>query len=195
MRSSSGWSGRRSRRQWVFCGEYWCNRRAALRSRHDTRLADGRALEATRYDQGARGDGSKGMEAVWATPGTTTRALLVGAGASEDEGECSEDKSVAAAVLSPPLHPPAHWLGRAYVSAPLQAAVAGWPRQRTVSLPPPPPHRQPATLIATMPPMAFTGLVTKVGFMNKTATVTVSRFVTHPKVGKVCPSLLVSRTI
>ncbi|KZT68517.1 nucleic acid-binding protein [Daedalea quercina L-15889] len=35
-----------------------------------------------------------------------------------------------------------------------------------------------------MPPMAFTGLVTKVGFMNKTATVTVSRFVTHPKVGK-----------
>lgn len=38
---------------------------------------------------------------------------------------------------------------------------------------------------ATMPPMAFTGLVTKVGFMNKTATVTVSRFVTHPKVGKV----------
>ena len=46
-----------------------------------------------------------------------------------------------------------------------------------------------------MPPMAFTGLVTKVGFMNKTATVTVSRFVTHPKVGKVCPSLLVSRTI
>ena len=37
-----------------------------------------------------------------------------------------------------------------------------------------------------MPPMAFTGLVTKVGFIDKTATVTVSRFVTHPKVGKVC---------
>ncbi|EPS95808.1 hypothetical protein FOMPIDRAFT_1101779, partial [Fomitopsis schrenkii] len=35
-----------------------------------------------------------------------------------------------------------------------------------------------------MPPMAFTGFVTKVGFMSKTATVTVSRFVTHPKVGK-----------
>ncbi|KAH9911855.1 uncharacterized protein B0H18DRAFT_961574 [Fomitopsis serialis] len=35
-----------------------------------------------------------------------------------------------------------------------------------------------------MPPMAFTGLVTKVGCMNKTATVTVSRFVLHPRVGK-----------
>ncbi|KAF9813953.1 hypothetical protein IEO21_05389 [Rhodonia placenta] len=35
-----------------------------------------------------------------------------------------------------------------------------------------------------MPPMAFTGLVTKVGFMSKTATVTVSRWVTHPRTGK-----------
>lgn len=32
--------------------------------------------------------------------------------------------------------------------------------------------------------MAFTGLVTKVGFMSKTATVTVSRWVTHPRTGK-----------
>ncbi|KAK7468771.1 hypothetical protein VKT23_003272 [Stygiomarasmius scandens] len=31
-----------------------------------------------------------------------------------------------------------------------------------------------------MPPMAFRGLVTKVGFMNKTATVTVSRWMVHP---------------
>ncbi|KAJ3816061.1 hypothetical protein EV368DRAFT_37519 [Lentinula lateritia] len=30
-----------------------------------------------------------------------------------------------------------------------------------------------------MPPMAFRGLVTKVGFMNKTATVTVTRMVAH----------------
>ncbi|KAF9076160.1 hypothetical protein BDP27DRAFT_1210940 [Rhodocollybia butyracea] len=30
-----------------------------------------------------------------------------------------------------------------------------------------------------MPPMAFRGLVTKVGFMNKTATVTVTRWVAH----------------
>ncbi|KIJ68576.1 hypothetical protein HYDPIDRAFT_24836 [Hydnomerulius pinastri MD-312] len=35
-----------------------------------------------------------------------------------------------------------------------------------------------------MPPMAFTGLVTKVGCMNKTATVTVSRFITHKITGK-----------
>ncbi|TFY50157.1 hypothetical protein EVJ58_g11162, partial [Rhodofomes roseus] len=35
-----------------------------------------------------------------------------------------------------------------------------------------------------MPPMAFTGLVTKAGCMNKTVTVTVSRFVLHPRVGK-----------
>ncbi|KAF8898870.1 hypothetical protein BD779DRAFT_43712 [Infundibulicybe gibba] len=35
-----------------------------------------------------------------------------------------------------------------------------------------------------MPPMAFKGLVTKVGFMNKTATVTVSRWVIHKLTGK-----------
>jgi len=32
--------------------------------------------------------------------------------------------------------------------------------------------------------MALTGLVTKVGFMQKTATVTVSRWVVHPRTGK-----------
>lgn len=35
-----------------------------------------------------------------------------------------------------------------------------------------------------MPPMAFQGLVTKVGFMNKTATVTVSRWAVHKLTGK-----------
>ncbi|KAF9015496.1 hypothetical protein BDQ17DRAFT_1418559 [Cyathus striatus] len=35
-----------------------------------------------------------------------------------------------------------------------------------------------------MPPMAFKGIVTKAGFMNKTATVTVSRWVTHKITGK-----------
>ncbi|KAI0325979.1 nucleic acid-binding protein [Cubamyces sp. BRFM 1775] len=35
-----------------------------------------------------------------------------------------------------------------------------------------------------MPPMSLIGQVTKVGFMNKTATVTVSRFIVHPKTGK-----------
>ncbi|KAG5351823.1 hypothetical protein E4T56_gene7226 [Termitomyces sp. T112] len=35
-----------------------------------------------------------------------------------------------------------------------------------------------------MPPMAFTGVVTKAGFMNKTATVTVSRWVIHKLTGK-----------
>ncbi|KAL7278827.1 hypothetical protein ACG7TL_007844 [Trametes sanguinea] len=35
-----------------------------------------------------------------------------------------------------------------------------------------------------MPPMSFVGQVTKVGFMNKTATVTVSRFIFHSKTGK-----------
>ena len=46
-----------------------------------------------------------------------------------------------------------------------------------------------------MPPMAFVGTVTKVGFMNKTATVTVTRWVVHPKTGKVrlsSPSLSLS---
>ncbi|KAK2461668.1 hypothetical protein APHAL10511_006131 [Amanita phalloides] len=35
-----------------------------------------------------------------------------------------------------------------------------------------------------MPPMAFQGLVTKAGFMNKTATVSVSRWVFHRITGK-----------
>ncbi|KAF8640813.1 hypothetical protein AX17_000462 [Amanita inopinata Kibby_2008] len=35
-----------------------------------------------------------------------------------------------------------------------------------------------------MPPMAFQGIVTKAGFMNKTATVTVSRWVMHKITGK-----------
>ena len=38
--------------------------------------------------------------------------------------------------------------------------------------------------------MALIGQVTKVGFMNKTATVTVSRFIFHPKTGKVRPPQL-----
>ena len=36
-----------------------------------------------------------------------------------------------------------------------------------------------------MPPMAFVGRVTKVGCMQKTATVTVTRWVVHKKTGKV----------
>ena len=36
-----------------------------------------------------------------------------------------------------------------------------------------------------MPPMAFNGIVTKAGFMQKTATVTVSRWVMHKLTGKV----------
>ncbi|KDR85320.1 hypothetical protein GALMADRAFT_234124 [Galerina marginata CBS 339.88] len=35
-----------------------------------------------------------------------------------------------------------------------------------------------------MPPMSFHGIVTKAGFMNKTATVTVSRWVIHKLTGK-----------
>jgi hypothetical protein len=36
-----------------------------------------------------------------------------------------------------------------------------------------------------MPPISFLGVVTKAGFMNKTATVTVSRWVIDTKTGKV----------
>ena len=36
-----------------------------------------------------------------------------------------------------------------------------------------------------MPPMAFTGVVTKAGYMRKTVTVTVNRFQVHPKTQKV----------
>ncbi|EMD41289.1 hypothetical protein CERSUDRAFT_61365 [Gelatoporia subvermispora B] len=35
-----------------------------------------------------------------------------------------------------------------------------------------------------MPPLALTGLVTKAGFMTKTATVTVSRILVHNRTGK-----------
>ncbi|KAJ8591495.1 nucleic acid-binding protein [Rhizopogon salebrosus TDB-379] len=35
-----------------------------------------------------------------------------------------------------------------------------------------------------MPPMALTGVVTKVGYMNKTATVTIPRYVIHKITGK-----------
>lgn len=37
--------------------------------------------------------------------------------------------------------------------------------------------------------MSLVGQVTKVGLMHKTATVTVSRFIFHPKTGKVRPSV------
>ena len=43
-----------------------------------------------------------------------------------------------------------------------------------------------------MPPMAFTGMVTKVGFMNKTATVTVSRYMLHKITGKVIVARIVN---
>ncbi|KAF9569882.1 polyamine transporter 1 [Agrocybe pediades] len=39
-------------------------------------------------------------------------------------------------------------------------------------------------LVDAMPPMTFHGVVTKAGFMNKTATVTVSRWVVHKLTGK-----------
>jgi hypothetical protein len=39
--------------------------------------------------------------------------------------------------------------------------------------------------LPTMPPMALTGIVTKAGCMQKTATVTVSRHVIHKLTGKV----------
>lgn len=41
-----------------------------------------------------------------------------------------------------------------------------------------------------MPPMALTGVVTKVGFMQKTATVTVSRYMVHRKTHKVGSPIL-----
>ena len=41
------------------------------------------------------------------------------------------------------------------------------------------------TTTAIMPPMSFTGVVTKVGAMQKTATVTVSRWVVHERTRKV----------
>ena len=37
-----------------------------------------------------------------------------------------------------------------------------------------------------MPPITMQGVVTKVGYMNKTATVTVTRWIMHPRTRKVC---------
>jgi ribosomal protein S17 len=39
--------------------------------------------------------------------------------------------------------------------------------------------------LASLGPMQLKGIVTKVGFMNKTATVTVTRQVVHKRTGKV----------
>jgi hypothetical protein len=39
--------------------------------------------------------------------------------------------------------------------------------------------------VPKMPPMTLNGVVTKAGFMNKTVTVTVSRFIAHKLTGKV----------
>jgi len=41
-----------------------------------------------------------------------------------------------------------------------------------------------ATVSTPMPPMSLKGIVTKVGVMKKTATVTVSRWVLHKQTGK-----------
>jgi hypothetical protein len=46
-----------------------------------------------------------------------------------------------------------------------------------------------------MPPMAFTGIVTKVGCMNKTATVTVYRNVIHKITGKVSAPMVGSQNL
>ncbi|KAI8996216.1 hypothetical protein BD414DRAFT_533930 [Trametes punicea] len=84
-----------------------------------------------------------------------------------------------------PLHPASYRNGGPGTARPLPSA----PRAlRTLgghddlcpssSVPPCPP------LSTKMPPMSLVGQVTKVGFMNKTATVTVSRFILHPKTGK-----------
>jgi hypothetical protein len=47
-------------------------------------------------------------------------------------------------------------------------------------------------VLLKMPPMSFFGVVTKAGFMNKTATVTVSRWVIDKKTGKVRDDQLTS---
>lgn len=57
-----------------------------------------------------------------------------------------------------------------------------------------PARNQSATISSTrktaselpMPPMTLKGIVTKVGAMKKTATVTVSRWVIHKQTGKAC---------
>lgn len=48
--------------------------------------------------------------------------------------------------------------------------------------------------LLNMPPMSFLGVVTKAGFMNKTATVTVSRWVIDKRTGKVCDDDQTSNT-
>jgi hypothetical protein len=50
----------------------------------------------------------------------------------------------------------------------------------------PPPRQTGKPRPTTMPPMTLKGIVTKVGVMQKTATVTVSRWVIHKQTGKVC---------
>ena len=58
----------------------------------------------------------------------------------------------------------------------------------------PPPCQTGKSHPNTMPPMSLKGVVTKVGAMSKTATVTVSRWVIHKQTGKVrttsCPASL-----
>ena len=44
---------------------------------------------------------------------------------------------------------------------------------------------RPLLILPSMPAMAFRGVVTKSGVMNKTATVTVSRWIRHQLTGKV----------
>ena len=46
-----------------------------------------------------------------------------------------------------------------------------------------------------MPPLRLTGIVTKAGFMNKTVTVTVSRWKTHSKTLKVGTSILLQKIL
>lgn len=52
-------------------------------------------------------------------------------------------------------------------------------------------NKTPNSLIsAKMPPMSLTGMVTSVGKMSKTATVTVTRLTQHPRTRKVRFSLM-----
>jgi len=56
-------------------------------------------------------------------------------------------------------------------------------------VPRPPPRQTVKSHLNTMPPMTLKGIVTKVGVMRKTATVTVSRWVIHKQTGKVRTAL------
>ena len=62
---------------------------------------------------------------------------------------------------------------------------AGW-QLSLVPLRPPSSSSGKHPYSSTMPPMAFTGTVSRVGFMHKTATVTVTRWTVHPRTKKVC---------